>query len=236
MQYRFVVVANGKPRNFLSLRETAKGDVIVSQRGRFHSGPFCAFSVAKKSDEITNVTVHPNLRSELGTVTINYKRLSGKAESRKIAHVLGVRQAERLFPVYASIGRNLIAPSCDLPASKAAKAKLVELWPNGSIDVERDSLAFMLLIANPKVRFLIPEDFPRNTIVIPFSYFQAVVFYWAFNQPTKPYWSNFIPMPGDRFLGHGFQLHEALNYTNDLTMLHAANYESIPLRPVVDAG
>lgn len=228
MQYRFVVKVEGNLRNFLKLRDTPNGDIIISQRGQFYSGVLGAFSVTGKQSQLTNITVHPNLRSRLGSISVNYKRKSGATESRKIAHVLGVKHSTRLFPVYTSIGRDLHSPSCDLPSAKTKRTELVELWPETGLDQSRDSMAFMVLLANPNVDFPIPDDFPRNVWISIFVHLQVIVFYWLFNRPTKPYWSNFVPVLGDTFHGEGMELHEALNYTNDLTMSHASHYETLP--------
>ncbi|MGB8599508.1 MAG: hypothetical protein WCE88_08450, partial [Burkholderiales bacterium] len=42
----------------------------------------------------------------LGSIAINYKRSSGSIEQKKVAHVFGVKNADKLFPVYTSIGRD----------------------------------------------------------------------------------------------------------------------------------
>lgn len=170
MEYRFVVRVGGKPRNFLKLTETPSGDLVISQRDRFYSGKPGIFSVAGKPDELTNITVHPNLKSRIGSITVNYKRKSGETKSRKIAHVLGVKHSDRLFPVYASIGRNLHSRWCDVSVTKEQKAKLIELWPSVGLDQSRDSLAFMLFVANRQVAFSISEDFPRNVMPLLFAH------------------------------------------------------------------
>lgn len=229
MEYRFTVKAKGKTRNFLTLKDTKNGDIIVSQRGQFYSGDFGDFSLTGKQSELTNITVHPNLKSRIGSISVNYKRKAGFTESRKIAHVLGVKHSTKLFPIYSSIGRNLHSPSCEFPSNKAKKAALIELWPETGLEQSRDSLAFMLLVANRNINFIIPDEFPRNVRTLKFRHLQVIVFYWLFNQPTKSYWSNFIPANGEDFFGEGMELHEALNYSNDLTMLHAEHYEALPL-------
>jgi hypothetical protein len=228
MVYRFVVRVEGKQRNFLSLQETNSGDIILSQRGRFFAGQFDDLSDKNKTEEITNITVHPSLQSTNGIITINYKRMPGSSTAHKIAYVLNVKNGDKLFPVYTSIGRDLTAPSCDLPARKANKTHHVDLWPDSELDIKQDSLAFMLLVANAKSQLPIPANFPRNSLTIQFLHLQVVVFYWLFNRPTKFTWSNFIPVLGDKYHGEGFEFQEALNYTNEVTMLHADKYESMP--------
>jgi hypothetical protein len=229
MVYRFVVRVEGKPRNFLTLQETNNGDIILLQRGKFHAGQFNDFSGKNKIEESTNITVHPSLLSTSGIITINYKRMPGSNIAQKIAYVLDVKNGDKLFPVYTSIGRDLTTPSCDLPETRAKKSHLVDLWPDVELDIEQDSLAFMLLVANPQSQLLIPDSFPRNSLIIHFKHLQVVVFYWKFNRPTKFTWSNFIPMLGDKYYGVGFEFQEALNYTNWVTMRHADNYESMPV-------
>lgn len=236
MEYRFVVRVGGKPRNFLKLTETPSGDLVISQRGRFYSGKPGIFSVAGKADELTNITVHPNLKSRIGSITVNYKRKSGKTESRKIAHVLGVKHSDRLFPVYASIGRNLHSRWCDVSETKAQKAKLIELWPSVGLDQSKDSLAFMLFVANRQAAFTMPGGLPCNFIPLLFARLQVLTFFWLFNRPTKPYWSNFVAFADDNFFGVGMEFHEAVNYTNDLTLLHATSYDSFPTNVVRDGG
>lgn len=230
MEYRFVVRVAGKQRNFLKLQERNNGDIILSQRGKFYAGQFDDLSVGNKIEELTNITVHPSLRSMKGIVTINYKRKPGSDIAQKIAYVLDVKNGDKLFPVYTSIGRDLTAPSCDLPDAKTTtkKSRLFDLWPDAELDIEQNSLAFMLLVANPTSQLPLPDNFPRNTLTIQFSHLQVVVFYWLFNRPTKFTWSNFIPMSGDKYYGEGFEFHEALAYTNEVTALHADRYESMP--------
>jgi hypothetical protein len=229
MEYRFVVSVEGKQRNFLKLQERINGDIILSQRGRFHAGQFDDFSDNNKIDEITNITVHPSLQSGNGIITINYKRIPGSISAQKVAYVLGVKNGDKLFPVYTSIGRNLISPSCDLPKAKPNKEKLIDLWPGADLDVKENSLAFMLLVANPTSRLDIPDDFTRNSLIISFKYLQVIVFYWLFNRPTKSHWSNFLPMLGDKSYCEGFEFREALDYTYELSDLHANKYESMPV-------
>jgi len=228
--HRFVVTTNGNLQNFLSIKETKAGDLIISPRGKQHSasvGSEAATTTHVDDKPITtsNITVHPNLNSEIGSISINYKDNVGGSHDRKVAGVLDVKSGQRLFPITTSIGRNVGRPRLSIDRSKYQN--LIELWPGNGIDLTRDSLAYSVLVANPKIRFVFPEDFPRNVVSLAFQHFQIVFLYWLFNQPTKFKGTTLTFSTPEKYM-NGFEFHEALNFTNDITLAHLEVYSSLP--------
>ncbi len=229
------ITTKGGLHNFLSIKETKAGDLIVSTRGKQHSTPVgseAATTTHVENCAITtsSVTVHPNLNSEIGSISINYKDNIGGNQERKVAGVLDVKTGQRLFPVLTSIGRNIGRPRLSIDRSKYPKESLIELWPGTGIDLKRDSLAYSVLVANPSISFLFPEDFPRNTVVLAFQHFQVLFLYWLFNQPTKFRGTTLIFSTPEKYV-NGFEFHEALNFTNDITLAHLQVYSTLPEFP-----
>jgi len=232
---RFVIANNGGLQNFLSIKETRAGDLIISTRGKQHSASVGleevdATQFKKSSVTTSSITVHPNLASKIGSITINYKDNVGGNQERKVAGVLDVKSGERLFPIITSIGRNIGRPGLTIDRSKYEKKNFIELWPGNEIDLVRDSLAYSVLVANRNVGFVFPEDFPRNSVPLVFQHFQVLFLYWLFNQPTKFRGTTLTFSTPEKYV-NGFEFHEALNFTNDIMLAHMQVYPSLPELP-----
>lgn len=230
--HRFVIGTKVGVQNFLKIEETKTGDLIVSPRGKRHVAPVgseSATSANVDSSAITtsSITIHPNLNSNTGSISINYKDNVGRNKERKVAGVLDLKAGQRLFPILTSIGRNINRPSLTIDRGKYEKDNLIELWPGAGIDLERDSLAYSVLIANPNIRFMFPDDFPRNTIPMTFQHIQVLFLYWLFNQPTRFRGTILTFSTPDKYV-NGFEFHEAFNFTNDMTLSHSKVYATLP--------
>lgn len=231
--HRFVIGTKVGLQNFLKIEETRIGDLIVSPRGKRHVAPVGSESAASAnvdSSAITtsSITVHPNLTSNMGSISINYKDNVGRNKERMVAGVFNVKAGQRLFPIITSIGRNINRSSLTIDRDKYEKDNLIELWPGTGIDLERDSLAYSVLIASPTMRFMFPEDFPRNTIALTFQHLQVLFLYWLFNQPTRFRGTTLTFSTTPEKYVNGFEFHEALNFTNDMTLSHSKVYETLP--------
>lgn len=238
--HRFVIANNGGLQNFFSIKETRAGDLILSTRGKQHSVPVdseTATTTHVENDSITtsSITVHPNLNSEIGSITVNYKDNVGENQERKVAGVLDVKFGKRLFPIITSIGRNIGRPGLTIDRSKYQDENLIELWPANGIDLTRDSLAYSVLVANRDVQFVFPDDFPRNSVPLVFQHFQVLFLYWAFNQPTKFRGTTLTFSTPEKYV-NGFEFHEALNFTNDITLAHLQVYPSLPEFPPTNSS
>lgn len=210
--HRFVIANNGGLQNFLSIKETRAGDLILSTRGKQHSAPVGSEEVAtthvgKSSITTSSITVHPNLGSEIGSITINYKDNVGGNQERKVVGVLDVKLGERLFPIITSIGRNISRPGLTIHRSKFENKNLIELWPGNGIDLTRDSLAYSVLVANRNVGFVFPDDFPRSSVPLVFQHFQVLFLYWLFNQPTRFRGTTLTFSTPEKYV-NGFEFHE----------------------------
>lgn len=228
----FVIGTKVGLQNFLKIEETRIGELIVSPRGKQHVAPVgskSAVSANVDSSAITtsSITVHSNLTSNMGSISINYKDNVGRNKERKVAGVFDVKAGQRLFPIITSIGRNINRSSLTIDRDKYEKDNLIELWPGTGIDLERDSLAYSVLIANPTMRFMFPENFPRNTISMTFQHFQVLFLYWLFNQPTRFRGTTLTFSTPEKYV-NGFEFHEALNFTNDMTLSHSKAYATLP--------
>jgi hypothetical protein len=100
--HRFVIANNGKLQNFLKIEERKVGDLILSTRGKQHSVPVGPeFSTTARIEEgsikSSSITIHPNLNSGIGSITINYKDNVGGNQVRRISGVLDVKYGQRLF-------------------------------------------------------------------------------------------------------------------------------------------
>lgn len=231
---RFIVAVNGNCQNFLSVKETPKGDLIVSLRGKRHTVPIPASPEALATIDIrrptiSSITIHPNLESTAGSITVHYKDKTGEDPLLKMAGgALGVRLGDRLHPVITSIGRNVSSPNLTIK-SRSSTDRYVELWPGQGLNLTSDSLAYSLLVANKDINFIFPEDFPRNVECLRFEHFQVFLIYWLFNFPTKLRCST-LTHHADQY-PVGLELHEALNFTNDVTQAHLGIYASFPDLP-----
>lgn len=230
--HRFVISTKVGLQNFLKIEETRTGDLIISPRGKRHVAPVGSETAASANVDgsaitTSSMTVHPNLNSNTGSISINYKDSVGGNKVRKVAGVLDVKAGQRLFPIIASIGRNINRPSLTIDRGKYEKDNLIELWPGVGIDLERDSLAYSVLVANRNIRFMFPEDLPRNTIVLTFQHLQVLFLYWLFNQPTRFRGTTFNFSTPEKYV-NGFEFHEVLNFTNDMTLAHSSVYDTLP--------
>lgn len=236
MAIRFVIRTKYGIQNFLTLKETQKKDVIVSSRGKHHSVPWAspeALQPLKKEGAIateSNITIHPNLKSKIGSVTINFKDNIGGNQDRKVAHVIDVKSGALLFPILTSVGRDIGSKklNIDFSEDKYRDDEFVELWKDHGIDMDKDSLAYMVAIANKDIQFNFPECFPRNIVVRSFEYFQIIFMYWLFNQPTKERETKVVISTAGA--APGFPFHEVLNYTNHVTLMHMEKYDAFPMR------
>lgn len=238
--HRFVIANNGGLQNFLSIKETRAGDLILSTRGKQHSVPVNSETAATTHVEdgsitTSSITVHPNLKSEIGSITVNYKDNVGGNQERKVAGVLDVKFGKRLFPIITSIGRNIGRPGLTINSSKFQGENLIELWLGNEIDLARDSLAYSVLVANRDMQFVFPEDFPRNSVSLVFQHFQVQFLYWLFNKPTKFRGTTITFSTPEKYV-NGFEFHEALNFTNDITLAHLQVYPSLPDFPMADSS
>ena len=231
--YRFVISTKVGLQNFLKIEETRADDLIISPRGKRHSAPVGSETATSANAGVpaittSSITVHPNLGSEIGSIAINYKDNVGNNIERKVAGVLDVKAGQRLFPILTSIGRNIERPSLTINREKYKNDKLIELWPGTGIDLERDSFAYSVLVANRNIRFMFPEDFPRNTMVLTFQHLQVLFLYWLFNQPTRFRGTTLTFSTTPEKYVNGFEFHEALNFTNDITLSHSKVNETLP--------
>jgi len=226
--HRIIIKTDFGYRNFLKIKETSNGDIIVSPRGIKHSVPLSNVS-SNKADEnqstISNITVHPNLKSSIGSITINFKDKCNGQETREIAGLLGVKENERMYPILASIGRNLSVPRLEHDYI-SDESGIFELWKNHGINLKSDSLAYVLAVCNKDLHINFPEDFPRNTKFFKFKHLKLVLFYWLYNQPTKFRGTSLNMNTGGDYIP-GMLPHELLNLTNDLTMTHLSHYNKL---------
>lgn len=100
--YQFVIRANGTLQNFMMIKETKTGDLIISERGlAYNYSPATKDAEIKNIDERDgyprNITVHPNRKSVLGTITINYKKAMDGDDEKMVAGVYNVKTGVRLF-------------------------------------------------------------------------------------------------------------------------------------------
>lgn len=216
-------------RNFLKIKETKKGDVIVSPRGKRHSVSIkdrASNQVDEEQATVTNITIHPNLKSEIGSISVNFKDDQGGKQTKRVSGLLGVKNNERMYPVLASVGRNLSTPRLAYDTAAPPKGDVYELWESHGIHMKSDSLAYVLAVCNKDLQIVFPEDFPRNYKFFEFQHIKLVLFYWLFNWPTKLRGTSLRLDTNGEYLP-GLEPHELLNLTNDLTMVHLNHYEDI---------
>jgi hypothetical protein len=147
---------------------------------------------------------------------------------------LDVRHGARLAPIYGSVGSDLTTDRLDIDERLLGSADEIELWPGQSITSQKDSVCYLVGVANRNVQFLIPEDFPRNFEPKFTRNFQVIFFYWLFNQPVKLRGTSLAFGGTLQVSAHpqlGLELHEVLNLTNDLTLEHLRRYPSYPALP-----
>lgn len=230
--HRFVLRYDGSEQHFLSVRETGKGDLIVSPRGKQHSLALERLSshglqAPEAEASIRNITIHPNLNSTQGSITVNYKTRIGIKENRVVAGILGVRLGGRLFPVLASVGRNL--SSRHLRLKPSSRGQIHHLWEGSNLDSSDASLAYCLVVANRDVAFEFPEEFPCQHIRLYHSRFQSILVYWSYFQATRARGLTVhFSTPGK--YQEGMEFHETLNFITEVTLLHNSLYESFPVK------
>lgn len=234
MAYRFVVNTAYGMQNFLKIDETNNGFLIVSERGEFES-----IDLSQNTHEVLmsnpadrhlkHITVHPNLKSQNGTITISYKTIiNGKEKERIVTSALEVRQGLRLFPVLSNVGVNVASPNSIIQPDKYIGDTLLELWPDQQFDWSIQSLAYCIFVANPDIAFVLPQNFPREVHYLRFKHLQLIFMYWTFDQPTKGAGTSLqIFSPTDAAL-LGFELHEAANFTNKISEEHSNVYAHLP--------
>jgi hypothetical protein len=232
--HRFVVNTNVGLQNFLKIKETKSEDVIISPRGKRHSVSVGSEGVASTSVDASKVitssiTIHPNLKSEnFGGIKINYKDNFGSNSERKVAGIMEVKKGQNLFPIITSIGRNINRPNLTVDREEHPNDKFIELWPGTGIDPCKDSLAYSVLVCNRDVQFVFPEEFPRNTVSLRFKHFQIIFLYWLFNRPTRFRGTTLTFSTAPMKYTDGFEFHEVLNFTNDMTLAHSSVYDTLP--------
>lgn len=216
-------------RNFLKIKETDKGDIIVSPRGKIHSVSM-QNSSSDQADEseakVTNITIHPNLKSDIGSISVNFKDDFNGKQTKQVSGLLGVKDNERMYPILATVGPNLSVPSLSYDRESPPKGDTFELWENHGIKLSSNSLAFVLAVCNKDLHIQFPKNFPRKTKFFEFKHLKLVLFYWLFNQPTKFRETSLRVSTNGEYIP-GMEPHELLNLTNDLTMVHLSHYENI---------
>lgn len=224
---RIILETEYGTRNFLKILETGKGDLIISPRGVRHSvsaNEYQSSDIRESEAVVINITIHPNLKSEIGSISVNIKDKKYGAEMKRVVGLLGVKEDIRMYPILASVGRNLSVPRLNYDQENPPKGASFELWEGNGIRLKSDSLAYVLAVCNKDLVINFPEDFPRNVKFFKFKHMKLVLFYWLFNQPTKLRGTSLrIDTQGEYI--PGMEPHELLNLTNDLTMAHLSHYE-----------
>ena len=218
MAYRFVVNTAYGVQNFLTIKETKKGDLIVT--GRIKNEPLDLsqdtshwLTADPAGLEKSSITVHPNLQSESGSITVNYKTRKNGEESRVVTSALEVRQGLRLFPVLSTVGENVASPRLTIDPAKYSDDTLLELWPGQQFDWSIQSLAYCVFVANPGIAFVLPHSFPREVHYIRFQHLQLIFMYWTFDQPTKGAGTTLQIFAPPKQALPGFEIHEAAKLT-----------------------
>lgn len=231
MAYRFVVnTANGL-QNFLKVNETNNGDLVVSQKIEHErldlSKDIPAGNPADR--EKSSITVHPNLQSNSGTISINYKtNKNGQETSREVTSVLEVRQGLRLFPVLSIIGENVVSPRLTIEPTENKKDVLLELWQGQQLDWSIQSLAYCIFVASPEIAFIQPQNFPREIHYLRFKHLQLIFMYWAIDKPTKGASITLTVFEPTGQALSGFELHEVTSITDKASEEYCNNYPRIP--------
>ena len=231
MTYRFVVNTAQGMQNFLKVKERKNGDLIVSQRNYYETlnlDGFADYGLPKDSAEghKNDITVHPNLASKNDTISINYKTIkAGKEISRTVCSALEVKKGLTLFPVLISIGSNIASPNLEINDNKD---KIIYLWPDQQLDWSLQSLAYCVFVANPDTHFVSSQNFPRGIHYLNFKHLQFIFMYWIFDKPTKGAGTTFQVFNPDEGALRGFELNEAINYTETISIEHAKIYDLLP--------
>lgn len=231
--YRFVINTAYGLQNFLKISETNNGDLIVSERSAQEildlsrgAPQLLAVDPAKRAKG--SITVHPNLKSENSTITINYKTGKKGEESRTVTSALEVRQGLKLFPVLSKVGGNITSPSLTVDLAGYKNDTFLELWSGQEFDWSIQSLAYCVFVANPDIAFVLPHNFPREVHYIRFKHLQLIFMYWTFDEATKGAGTNLQLFAPEGQALPGLELHEAANFTNKTTEEHSNVYASLP--------
>jgi len=139
---------------------------------------------------------------------------------------LDVRHGARLAPIYGSAGQNL--DKRNIGPGALGFVNRNRTVAGQSVSSRKDSICYLLGVANRDVRFIIPEDDIHR-------HFSSDLFYWLFNQPIKFRGTSLtLFAPNDYALRQpllGLELHEVLNLTNDMTLQHLRRYPYLPPGP-----
>ena len=227
---RLIINTNYGYRNFLKLKETQNDDIIVATRGLHHRvGMNKADSKQTDlSEAVTeNVTIHPNLNSQIGSISVHYKDKIGGVETKSLAGVLGVRKNVLLFPIISYVGENISVIRLAYDAYNPPKGDVFELWEPDGIDLSTNSLAYILAVCNRDLKINFPRDFPRNIKYFRFKHLKLILFYWLFNQPTKFRGTSLRVDTHEEYLP-GLEVDQLANLTNQITMKHCEMYPEYP--------
>lgn len=229
---------NGFNKNILTIKDIGQDSVEIFSKGSSHNVPIIPGQVIspnnlniidKNEATQTQITVHPNLNSKIASIGIHYKLITKGQKQDFYAYVTNVRLGNRLFPVWTSLGRNVARKSLNIRKEKLKKYSVTTMWDGVSLDTKKDSLCYSIFVANKSIDFIIPEDFPKNVVVLKYAQFQLIIVYWLFNQPTKlrgiSYYEPTDPKGNAKI---GYMFHEILNFTNDMTTTFLDIYPYLP--------
>lgn len=233
-----VIKVNGYNKNLLTIKEIGQDSVEIISKGSSHNIPLNSGqalnikslgTVDKNNATKTQITVHPNLNSKIASIGIHYKLITNGKKQDAYAYITEVRLGERLYPIWTSLGRNLSRKSLNIRKGNLKKNSIISMWEGVSLDTKKDSLCYSIFVANKSIDFIIPEDFPRNVVVLKYAQFQIIIVYWLFNQPTKlrgiSYYETTDPKGSARI---GYMFHEILNFTNYMTLTLLNLYPYLP--------
>jgi len=234
----FVLKVNGFNKKILTIKEIGQESVEIYFKGSSHPIPFVSgtdlsrknLRKINKSEVIkTQITVHPNLKSKIGSIGINYKFIANGIKKSKRADITNVRLGDRLFPVWTSLGSNVSRKSILIKKKDLLKNSILYLWKDSGLNTKNDSLCYSIFVANKSIEFIVPEDFPRNTFVLKYPQFQLIFVYWLFNQPTKLRGINYYETTDLQEVAKmGYEFHEMLNFTNFMTLQFLNFYPKLP--------
>lgn len=234
----FILKVNGFNKKILTIKEIGQDSVEIYFRGSSHPIPFLNETdlsqknlrkIDKSNITKTQITVHPNLESKIGSIGVNYKFIINGVEKRRRADITDIRLGNRLFPVWTSLGGNVSRKSILTKKKDFLKNSVFNLWKDSGLNTKTDSLCYSIFIANKSIDFIIPEDFPRNTFVLKYPQFQLIFVYWLFNQPTKLRGINYYETTDlQKTAKLGYEFHEMLNFTNFMTLQFLKFYPKLP--------
>ncbi len=236
MEYRFVVNTANGVQNFLKIESRSSGDVIVSPRLSSEALDLNGDLKTSQTPDLQKIrgmaiTIHPNLKSKIGSISVNYKTLrDGKEESREVQSALDVKHGLRLFPILLDVGENVGSPrlTIDPKKPKYGKTFFIDLWPGQVFDWSIQSLGYWLFVANPEVSVVFPQSFPREVRCFKFPHLQLIFMYWALDVPTKGAGTRIqLFSPPDLALP-GLELSEVVELTTMAINEHLSIHASLP--------